>query len=130
MPVRCRSGALSKEKGATLVAPFLLRLIGALVVRRLAYHALAADAELAALDRDLDGVAVLDAALEDLRRQRVLQAALDHPLQRPRAVDRVVAAVGQPLQGLAVELDVDLAIGQQLAQAAELDLDDVRHVRA
>ena len=54
--------------------------------------------------RDLDGVAVVDVAFEQLRRQRVLQAALDHPLQRPRAVDRIVAAVGQPLQRLAVEL--------------------------
>ena len=38
-----------------------------------AHHALAADGELAVLDADLDGLAVLDAALEDQRRQRVLQ---------------------------------------------------------
>src|SRR5712671_7324014 len=94
-------------------------------VCRFAEHALAANDQLAAFDSDLDGLALLDAAFEDQRRQRVLQAALDHPLERPRAVDRVVAAVGQPLQRLAVELELDLAIGQKLAQVAELDLDDV-----
>ena len=41
--------------------------------------------------------------LEDLRRQRVLQAALDHPLQRPGTVDRVVAAVGQQTRAAEAE---------------------------
>ena len=77
------------RQGATVVAPFSFLDLPRLVIRRLAQNALSADAELAALDRDLDGVAVLDAAFEDLRRQRVLQAALDHPLERPGAVDQI-----------------------------------------
>src|ERR1700730_16955295 len=97
-------------------------------VRRLAQDALAADDQLALLDGDLDGLAFLDTAFEDQRRQRVLQAALDHPLERPGAIDRIVAAVGQPLHRPAVEVESDLATGQELAQLSELDVDDVRHV--
>ena len=70
---------------------------------------------------DMDRRPVGDAAFEDLLGQRVLQLALDHPLQRPRAVDRVVAGIGQPGARRVVDLERDLAIGQQLVQPAELD---------
>ena len=36
-------------------------------------------------------------------RQRILQAALDHALERPRAIDRIVARVRQPFARLGVE---------------------------
>src|SRR5579864_7306884 len=49
------------------------------------------DREAQGAGADVHGGAVRDAAFEDLLRQRVLQLALDHPLQGPRAVDRVVA---------------------------------------
>ena len=35
-------------------------------------------------------------AFEDLLGQRVLQLALDHPLQRPGAIDRIVAGISEP----------------------------------
>jgi len=38
---------------------------------------------------------------------------LDHPLQRPRAVDRIVALVRKPRPGLIVELDRHLAVGNE-----------------
>src|SRR5579864_3033366 len=65
---------------------------------------------------DPDRGAVGDFAFEDLLRQRVLQLALDHPLQRPRAVDRIVAGGAEPLAGLGIDVEHDLAVGQQLAQ--------------
>jgi hypothetical protein len=46
--------------------------------------------------------------------QRILQRLLDHPLQRARAIDRVVALVGQPGPRRLVELQRDLALGQPL----------------
>ena len=50
--------------------------------------------------------------------------------KRTRAVGRVVAAVGEPRARLVVELERDLAIGQQLLQALDLDVDDLAHLRA
>ena len=38
-----------------------------------------------------DGVALVEVPFEQLQRDRVLQLALDHPLERTGAVDRVVA---------------------------------------
>src|SRR3546814_7101698 len=78
----------------------------------------------------MDGVAVLHLAAEEQGRQRVLQRALDHPLQRPRPVDRIVAGLRQPGEGGVVQLDGDLAIRQQLAQPPELDIDDALHLVA
>ena len=42
---------------------------------------------------DVHGLAFLDRALQDHAGERVLQAALDHPLQRTGAIERVVAFV-------------------------------------
>src|SRR5262249_42934256 len=56
----------------------------------------AGDDEPARAGPDLDGLPVLDLAAEELLGERVLQLALDHPLQRPRAVDGVVAGLGEP----------------------------------
>ena len=72
----------------------------------------------------------LDPAGEDLFGERVLQVFLDRALQRARAVDRIVAGAGEPLLGLLVELDDDLAIGEELVQALDLDIDDLVHVLA
>ncbi len=45
--------------------------------------------------------------------ERVLHLALDDALQRPRAVDRVVALVGQPFARRLVEVERDLALLEQ-----------------
>ena len=42
---------------------------------------------------DAHGLAVAEPAFQQHQRQRILQRALDHPLQRPCAVDRVVAGI-------------------------------------
>src|SRR5439155_931170 len=44
---------------------------------------------------DLDGVALAELALEELERELVDQALLDDALERPRAVRRVVAQLGE-----------------------------------
>ena len=52
-----------------------------------------------------DGGSFLDPAREDLHRQRVLQFPLQGPLQRSRAVDRVLAGLGQVFLGPLGKLD-------------------------
>ena len=71
-----------------------------------------------------DVVAGDEVAGEELRGERVLDHPLDGPLERPGAVDRVVAGVGDGLARLLAELERELPLGEQLAQPAELDLDD------
>src|SRR5918997_1445304 len=80
------------------------------------------------LDYDLGAVGNL--ALEDHLAHRVLDHALKDSLKGPRAERRVVTSVGELVQSLASELYGHLAIGELLAQAPYLDLDDVAHVRA
>src|SRR5262245_2031212 len=70
-------------------------------------------------------VAFANLRLEQLERQRVLHALLDHALERPRTVDRVVALLGQLLARRWCQLQRDLAVLELLAQPAELDLDDL-----
>ena len=53
-------------------------------------HALVED-DAAALGAHHDGVALVEVAVEDGQRERVLEEPLDGPLERPRAVGRVVA---------------------------------------
>src|SRR6476469_8833147 len=47
-----------------------------------------------------DGVALVEVALQQLQRDRVLQLALDDPLERARAIHRIVALRRQQLLGL------------------------------
>src|SRR5688572_8223925 len=53
----------------------------------------------AGLPIDNDGFGVVELALQDVQRQRVLHQALDGALQRPRAVGRVVALLRDELLG-------------------------------
>ena len=64
----------------------------------------------------LTRLAVLDLAGQDQLGERVLHRLLDHALQRPRAVGRVVALVGEPVARRRIELERDLAVVQQLLQ--------------
>ena len=64
---------------------------------------------------------------EHAQRQRVEHAPLDRPLQRPRAVHRVVALVDEQLSSRAsVSSTCDLPVRQPPQQAAQLDVDDLR----
>ena len=51
---------------------------------------------------DADGVAVEEFAGEQLQGERVLDLLLDRPLQRPGAVDRVVALLHDPVRAWSV----------------------------
>ena len=74
--------------------------------------------------------AVGDLAGEDLVGERVLHLALDDALQRPRAVDRVVALLGEPGPRRLVEVERDLAVVEELLQPLQLDVDDRRPSRS
>ena len=60
----------------------------------------------------------------------ILDELLDHALQRPRSVDRIVALVGQPRARGVIEFQRELTIDKQLLQPPDLDVDDGRHVLA
>ena len=75
-------------------------------------------------------VALAELALQHAHRQRVEHPALDGPLQRPRAIRRVVALCDQHVLRPVGQLDVDLAILEPLHEAAQLDVDDLPHLLA
>ena len=62
--------------------------------------------------------------------QLILQRALDDPFERPRAIDRVIAGIGQPGRRRLVEHQRHIAVGQHLAQPRQLDIDDHGHLPA
>src|SRR5262249_60178303 len=70
-------------------------------------------------------VARAELAVEDFQRERVLYHSLDRALERPRAVNGVVAPFGQQRFRRVGDLDRNLPIRQQALEALELDLDDV-----
>src|SRR5262245_31423342 len=53
------------------------------------------EAKLALGEPDLDPLAILDLAREQLARERILQFLLDHALQGPRAIGGIVALLGE-----------------------------------
>src|SRR6476646_2365615 len=77
-----------------------------------------------------NGVALVEVALENLERDRVLELALDHALERPSPVYRIVALRGQELLGLRRDLEPDVPGRQQIVQVAQLDVHDVHQVLA
>ena len=99
--------------------------VGASLARRARGHVLA-EAERVAVGLDDDRVALAEAAGQDVDGQRVLDHPLDGALERPGAVDGVVAALGEQRAGGFGQRQADLALGEALAQVAELDVDDLR----
>src|SRR4051794_12840849 len=61
---------------------------------------------------------------QDEVRERVLDVALDRPAQRPGAHGRVPALVDQEVLGVLAELELELALRQRRADAAQEELDD------
>src|SRR5215216_1109697 len=80
------------------------------------------------LDDDLGAVG--DLALQDHLAHRVFDHALQDSLQGTRAERRVVARLGELVEGSGGELDGDVALDELLPQALDLDLDYVAHVLA
>src|SRR5439155_21747032 len=76
-----------------------------------------------------DEVSLAEVALEDRERQAVDQVLLDHPLQRPRPVRRVVAEVAEQQPGVVGQLDLDAALAHALEHAAYLEVDDLPDLR-
>src|ERR1700674_1881211 len=65
---------------------------------------------------DPDACAIRNLARQNLVGERILHLALDDPLQRPRAVNRIVALLGKPDPRRLVEIEPDLAILEQLRE--------------
>src|SRR5690606_2415379 len=86
------------------------------------------DLQLAIALVDLHDATVRHLAGEDLLRQWVVQVALDGALQRPRAVDRVVAHAAEPAARGVGQVEHDLAVLEQLLHPPDLDIDNRRHV--
>ena len=64
------------------------------------------------------------------QRQRIEHPALDRPLQRPRAVHRIVSFFDDQVPRFVGELDPDLPILEPPQQRRELDVDDLPDVLA
>src|SRR5215218_9000137 len=71
---------------------------------------------------DAHRVALGELALEQRQGELVDQLALDHPLQGPRAVGRVVAEVAEQGAGIAGELDLDPALEQATHELGDLEV--------
>src|SRR5690606_3647825 len=81
--------------------------------------------ELAALGVDAYAVALGELALEQRHRELVDEVALDHPLERPGTVRRVVAQVPEQRARVVAEFDLDAALGHALAELSHLQVDDL-----
>src|SRR5215471_3283130 len=80
--------------------------------------------------RDPHDVAVAKLAGQNLLGKRVLQFALDDPLQRPRTKDRIISGIGEPSFRLCIGLQSDFPLVEQLLQLGQLNVDDAHHVLA
>src|SRR5207302_11391185 len=58
-------------------------------------------------------------------RDRVLEPALDEALERPRTVRRVVTLAGQQVDSRISDVQPQLALGEAIAQSAQLDRHDL-----
>src|SRR5690349_25104471 len=74
---------------------------------------------------DDDGVAVIEAAVEDGHREWVLDQPLDRPLERASAERRIVALLGEDMLRVGSYENGNLAIGEQLLEPLELEIDDL-----
>src|SRR5207249_4134191 len=73
-------------------------------------------------------VAFGELPLEHGERQRILQQPLDRPLERPRAVHRVVAFRHDQLLRRRPHLEGELALRHEPLHALDLEIDDARDV--
>src|SRR5688572_20235353 len=86
-------------------------------------HGVKVDFTTAADIRD-DVLARLDAAFEDLQRQRIRKQLLNRALQRPRAKRRIVALAEERFPRSRRKLQRDLAVHQVPPQRFELNIDN------
>ena len=69
-------------------------------------------------------------ALEDRQRERIDQPLLDHALERPRAVGRVVAEIPEQRPGGVGQADLDLPLTHPRDQPRDLEVDDLAELLA
>ena len=86
--------------------------------------------ELAVDGVDVDLVAFADLSLQQRQGEAVGQLLLDHPPQRPRAVVGVIAHVREQLARLVGERELHAPVGHALDHALDLQIDDLRQLRA
>src|SRR5206468_1229339 len=87
-----------------------------------------AEAFAAFIDVASHRAAVRITAMEDLLRERILDGLQDRALQRTRAESRLVADVDEPHLGGLREVESQLAIGHELLQSTQLDVDNATEV--
>src|ERR687895_1762352 len=75
-----------------------------------------------------DYVALVEVALEELQRDRVLQQPLNDALERTSAIYGIVSLGGQQRLGLGSDLDGDMPLLQHLLEPIELQIDDLDEV--
>ena len=95
----------------------------------LAWHAVPCalrfpELDLVALDVGDNSVTVAEATLEHRQGQRVLDLTLDGALERPGTKGRIEPFFGEPLFGAVGYFERQVAVGQQLPQPLDLDLED------
>src|SRR5258708_24236455 len=78
----------------------------------------------AATPVDVDRVLRREAAFEDALRERVLDLRLDRALERPRAVDRVEADLGELADRGVRDLEAEVHLRKPRLQRVELDARD------
>src|SRR5689334_10916140 len=83
---------------------------------------------LVAFDVATDGRSIHVAAVEDLLGERILHRLHDGALQRTRAERRLVADVDEAHLRRFRELEAELAIGDELLEAPQLDVDDAAQI--
>src|SRR5690606_30738136 len=84
--------------------------------------------QIAVFGGDLDRVAVAEAAFEDGGGDRVAELLLQDPLQRPRPVDGVVAALGEQVESFGADLEVDAPAFEAVSKRGHLDLHDLTKI--
>src|SRR5204862_3502865 len=77
-----------------------------------------------------DDRTVAELAREHLYRKRVLELALDRPLERARAVGRVVSVLDQELGRRIAQLERDPPVSQPPPQALDLEAHDLAELVA
>src|SRR5215472_8486318 len=89
---------------------------------------LAVEGQHVPLLRDRDAVAILDLAGENHLGERVLQIALDHALQRTRAIGGVPTLDREPIACGGIERERDLALFEEPRETGELDFYNPAHL--
>src|SRR5450759_5672387 len=74
---------------------------------------------------DHDVISLVELALEDGERERVLQQALNCPLQRTRSECRIVTFGRQDFARRGRQLERELSVSEQLLELSQLQIDDV-----